>query len=315
MTPLLAAAVESVPAGAWAVGVSGGADSVALLRLLISRSDLSLHVVHLNHQTRGEESEEDARFVTGLAAQFGLPCTIDLRSNLERDVPDLPRNLSARYRQTRMTLFRRVVDEAILQGVLLAHHADDQAETILHRLLRGSGVAGLTGMSPDTVIGGLRCVRPLLGIGRETLRNWLAECGQSWREDPSNRSPKYLRNQLRVLIAGNPALSEALLQMGTACRSLRDWERSTIRPTSAPLSVEEVADLPRILARAKARSWLIAQGVSRGRIEPQSIDRLIAMCMDASTPARMPFSGMIVARRRGRIEVLPGETRTRETMG
>jgi tRNA(Ile)-lysidine synthetase-like protein len=313
MTPLLTAAVESVPPGAWAVGVSGGADSVALLRLLLSRSDLSLHVVHLNHQTRGHESEEDARFVAGLAAEFGLTCTIDHRSNLEREATDLPRNPSARYRRARISLFRRVIEDAKLKGVLLAHHSDDQAETILHRLHRGSGVAGLTGMSQDTVIGGLRCVRPLLGIRREALRNWLAECGQSWREDPSNRSPKYLRNQLRLLLGGNPAFSEALLQLGTACRSLRDWERSMIRPTSAVLSVEEIADLPSILARANARSWLIAQGVSRGNIEPQSVDRLIAMCTDASTPARMPFPGMIVARRRGKIEALAGRAGKRAT--
>jgi hypothetical protein len=156
-------------------------------------------------------------------------------------------------------------------------------------------------------------VRPLLGTRRQALRDWLAECGQSWREDPSNRSPKYLRNQLRVLLTGNSALSEALLQLGTACRSLRDWERSMIKPTSGPLSAEEVADLPNILARAKARSWLLARGVSRGRIDPQTIDRLIAMCIDASTPARMQFPGMIVARRRGRIEVLPGNIETRET--
>jgi tRNA(Ile)-lysidine synthetase-like protein len=285
------------------------------LRLLLSRSDLSLHVVHLNHQTRGEESDEDARFVAELAAEFGLACTIDQRSNLEREVAALPRNPSARYRRARIALFGRVVEDAKLNGVLLAHHADDQAETILHRLLRGAGVAGLTGMSPDSLIGGLRCVRPLLGIRREMLRNWLGEIGQSWREDSSNRSPKYLRNQLRVLLAGNPALSEALVQLGVACRSQRDWERSMIVPTSAGLNVKGMADLPNMLARANARSWMIAQGVISGKIEPRSIDRLIAMCVDASTPARMQFPGIIVARRRGRVEVVPGKTAMRGENG
>src|SRR4051812_40231332 len=80
----LQTAAQSVPAGRWAVGVSGGADSVALLLLLVARSDLMLHVVHLDHETRAGASTEDARFVAQLAAQLGLPCTLAARSDVER---------------------------------------------------------------------------------------------------------------------------------------------------------------------------------------------------------------------------------------
>jgi hypothetical protein len=222
---------------------------------------------------------------------------------MERDLPNLPRNPSARYRRLRIELFRRVVDQGNLNGVLLAHHADDQAETILHRLLRGSGVAGLTGMAQSSVIGGLRCFRPLLSVRRDLLREWLRECNQSWQEDPSNRSPKYLRNRLRALLAGDAELSHALLELGVACAALRDWERSAISPPGPALDVAEIADLPGILARANARSWLIANGVAPARIEPQTIDRLLEMCLDASTPARAQFpDGLLIARRGGVIE-------------
>src|SRR5688572_17488726 len=109
----LSDAVGAVAPGAWAVGVSGGADSVALLALLhdrlVRRGDLRLHVVHLNHQTRGESSDADARLVRDLAERRGLPCTVALRSDVEPGITKPPSNPSARYRAARLALFRRVV--------------------------------------------------------------------------------------------------------------------------------------------------------------------------------------------------------------
>jgi tRNA(Ile)-lysidine synthase len=298
----LADAVQSVPPGAWAIGVSGGADSIALLCLLAPRPDLSLHVVHLHHETRGGESDGDADFAIAMATRLGLPHTIERRSTMERSLSDLPRNPSARYRRMRIALFHRVVENHRLNGVLLAHHADDQAETILHRLLRGSGVRGLAGMSPNSVIGGVRCFRPLLGIRREALRQWLHERDQPWREDSSNRSPKYMRNRLRLLLQTNGALSDALLELAAASAALRNWQRSASLPVKPGLNLREIGDLPMLLARASARSWLIAQGVEPGKIEPHTIEQLLAMCLDASTPPRMQLpDGVEVGRRRGMI--------------
>jgi tRNA(Ile)-lysidine synthetase-like protein len=296
-------AVAWVPAGRWAVGVSGGADSVALLTLLRSRSDLSLHVAHLNHQTRGGESDGDAAFVADLAARLGVPCTIDDRERLEREAPNLQRNPSARYRRLRMALFDRVVREGEMNGVLLAHHADDQAETILQRLLRGSGYSGLAGMAGTSVIGGLRCVRPLLRVRRDDLRQWLHESNQPWRDDSSNASPKYLRNRLRRLLANDPSLRHALLELGSACASMRTWELSAIPAIVSSLDVRVIGNLPHILARAMARKWLMNVGVPPAMIEPETIARLLAMCLDASTPSRTQFpGGVAVARRKGKIE-------------
>src|SRR6266699_2229302 len=115
-------AIATIPPGAYAIGVSGGADSVALLTLLHSRRpDFRLHVVHLNHETRGPDSDADARLVQDLAAQLALPCTVARLSEitLTETIP----NPSARFRAARMALFARVVAEHNLNGVILAHHA------------------------------------------------------------------------------------------------------------------------------------------------------------------------------------------------
>src|SRR5256885_4366995 len=195
----LQSAIDSVPAGRWAVGVSGGADSVALLSLLRKRSDVSLRVVHLDHQTRGDASAQDARFVEMLAKQWEIPFEIARLDQVMPEIPDPPKNRSALFRAARLALFRRVVSDHNLAGVILGHHADDQAETILLRLLRGSSYTGLAGMSPRTTIGGLVVLRPMLDVPRAALRAHLHDLEQTWRDDQSNLSAQYARNRIRVL--------------------------------------------------------------------------------------------------------------------
>src|SRR5277367_431239 len=150
---------SSVTAGSWAVGVSGGADSVALLQMLsVRRKDLSLRVVHLDHELRGAQSEGDAKFVAELAGRLGWPCDVARRKEIEASLGKLPGNKSARYRAARLAFFRQVVRKRKLAGVMLAHHADDLAETVLHRLIRGAPVTGLTPMRTETEMDELRIV-------------------------------------------------------------------------------------------------------------------------------------------------------------
>lgn len=295
-------AVHWVPPGAWAVGVSGGADSVALLALLRQRGDLSLHVVHLDHQTRGQESDEDARFVQELAAHWSLPCTAARREQLETEVQNLPANPSARYRRLRLALFERVVADHSLQGVILAHHADDQAETVLQRLLRSSGPMGLTGMLPRTTVRELVVVRPLLSVRSEQLRVYLRGIDQPWRVDSSNESAAYLRNRLRRILCRFPHVFEALIELSRDCRRLRDWIRGAAPTLSERFAASQLADLPDLLARESARRWLIDRGVPADKAEPAVIARLLTMARDAASPARMQFPSRVLIRRsRGNI--------------
>jgi tRNA(Ile)-lysidine synthetase-like protein len=292
-------AIASVPAGPWAVGVSGGADSVALLSLLRRRKDLALHVVHLNHQTRGSESDADAAFVADVARQWTLPCTNAILAEIEAGQKHLESNPSARYRAARRRLLRQVVHQHQLGGVILAHHADDQAETVLHRLLRGSGWAGLAGMQSKTTLGDLVILRPMLSVPRDLLRSHLLETRQAWREDSSNASDKYLRNRLRRLLASQPQMAADLLALCAACRALRQWTISHAPLLSESFVSAELANLPDILALQSARRWLIARGLQPADADAPAAQRLLNMARDAATSPRQQFAKTLTVRRRG----------------
>ncbi len=304
MHPHFSEAIESVPAGAWGVGVSGGADSVALLSLLRSRADLKLHVLHLDHETRGEDSTADAAFVMELMDRWRVDGSIARRSLIEKGMTDLPANRSARFRAARLEFFHREVRARGLSGVLLAHHADDHAETIFHRLSRGSGVMGLAGMSPRTTIGGLTILRPLLGVRRAALRAYLQSIDQPWREDSSNTSNRYLRNRIRRVLDANESLHLPLIELASTCRALRSWARASAPKLEETFQVQVLQILPEILASESARLWLAARGVPKGEITPDVIARLLEMANDAASPPRQHFPGrLLVWRRRGMIGV------------
>jgi tRNA(Ile)-lysidine synthase len=177
------------------VAVSGGSDSVALLRILREASEyegIRLAVLHFNHGLRGTASEGDEQFVAALAAQLRVP----LFSGREA-VADVARakhwNLEDAARRLRYGFFAALVGEGRIDRVAVAHTADDQAETVLARVLRGTGPAGLAAIYP--VKG--HVVRPLVEVRRAELREYLNNLGQSWREDATNYDAGRLRSRLR----------------------------------------------------------------------------------------------------------------------
>jgi tRNA(Ile)-lysidine synthase len=161
------------------VGVSGGADSVALLRLLADlrrKLGIGIFVLHFHHQLRGADADEDERFVKDLAKDLQLDFVND-RADVAGEARRNALNLEDAARRLRYQFFASVAAARGLNRVAVAHTADDQAETVLAHLLRGTGLTGLAGIYP---VAGL-IVRPLLETRRDELRDYLSGLGQSWR--------------------------------------------------------------------------------------------------------------------------------------
>jgi len=302
----LAEAVRSLETGRYGVAVSGGPDSVALLMLLHRyRPDLYLHVIHLDHETRAGESALDARFVAELAQRLRLPCTMARRSDIEPRLRSRPANRSALYRAVRLELFRLTALRERLAGVVLAHHADDQAETVFHRLMRGAAPSALASMAPDTMIGGVRIIRPLLEIPRQWLRRYLLSIGQDWREDSSNASDVYLRNRIRRVLTGSAQLRQAALDLGRSAAALRQWLRTTAPRLPASVSLKTFQAIPPLLADEAARRWLADRGAPPEEITAKVVRRLLEMACDLASPSRQVFpGGIVVARRGGKIAAI-----------
>jgi tRNA(Ile)-lysidine synthase len=177
------------------VGVSGGADSVALFRLLEAlRKDLgiTLLILHFDHCLRGEESAADAQFVKSLACQYHVEFISDC-ADVSAFAKKQRLNLEDAARRLRYAFFESIVAGGRITRAAIAHTADDQAETVLARLLRGTGPSGLAGIYPT--LGAV--VRPLLDYRREQLREYLCALGQPWREDATNSDISRQRAQIR----------------------------------------------------------------------------------------------------------------------
>ncbi|HVB85617.1 MAG TPA: tRNA lysidine(34) synthetase TilS [Candidatus Dormibacteraeota bacterium] len=178
------------------VAVSGGADSVALLHLLSStrgKLGIQLLVVHFDHRLRGAESDADADFVSDLARSLAIPLVIG-REDVAAAVKQNKWNLEDGARRLRYAFFERVVRNGQATRIGVAHTADDQAETVLAHLIRGTGPTGLAGIHPV----GDFVVRPLLAIRREELRGYLRRQRQTWREDSTNLDEQRVRARIRA---------------------------------------------------------------------------------------------------------------------
>ena len=180
-------------------GVSGGGDSVALLCLLGDLRPglrLRLAAAHLHHGLRGAAADDDAAFVRALCDRLGV-ALVEGRADVAGEARAAGLSLEMAGRLARRRFLAEARDRTGACFIALAHQADDQAETLLMRLARGSGLLGAGGMSP---LGPDRIVRPLLGERRATLRAYLAERGQPWREDDTNAQPVAARNRLRLAV-------------------------------------------------------------------------------------------------------------------
>jgi tRNA(Ile)-lysidine synthase len=201
------------------VAVSGGSDSVGLLRALHALAPglgLELSVAHLDHGARGEAGRRDAAFVSELAGSLGLPC------DLGEWAPTRPAHFEADARRARYAWLTDVARGRGAAAVAVGHTRDDQAETILHRVVRGTGLRGLAGIPRRRPLAaGLTLVRPLLDVGRDDIRAYLAACGQPFRDDATNadvaRTRARIRHELLPRLAAdyNPKVADALVRLGS----------------------------------------------------------------------------------------------------
>ena len=272
------------------VAASGGPDSTALLRCLHtmrSEQRLTLHVAHLNHDFRGAEADHDAAFVQRLADSLGLPCSIDKQDPIgyqrERDVS----SFEQAAREMRYAFLSAVASSVGAAAIALGHTADDQAETVLLHLLRGSGLHGLRGMEevaewpwPEPRPGPL-LFRPLLGVTKADSAAYCRELGQTYREDSGNYLWRFTRNKVRIDLMPklareyNPRVREALTRLSRAAAEDADYieaELSRHWPGVASegsnyvsLSIPALSALhPALQRRALRRAYAGIAGDARG---------------------------------------------------
>lgn len=308
-------AIDRVPTGRWGVAVSGGADSVATLWLLSRRArqsgDLSLIVIHVDHELRGEASAGDAAFVSSLAQRLSLPIHLRTRTQLESAAvtpAEPPKRRSPAYlRWLRLNAYRDAVGAYGLRGVVLGHHADDLAETLAMRLLRGSPRSGTLGLAPVGVqqhISGVTLLRPMLQVRRARLRGLLHRARQPWREDASNADPRgSLRNRLRRLLVTKPGTTEALLRLASAAAGAERCLREATPVLPEKPTLEQLHRLPQVLRRRAVRAWLIARGLPQSDAGPAMVDAAMSVT-DAAGPRVVDLpGGLRLLRVQGRLQV------------
>lgn len=318
-----------------AVAVSGGADSVALLRVLLElRSELGivLAVAHFNHGLRGQESQADEAFVAELAKEhaFEFFCGHgDVRDHAFTG----KLGIEAAGRELRYRWLARLAVEQRFNALATAHTLDDQAETVMLKFLRGAGTRGLAGIYPVLGMENLRIVRPLLSVSRNEVEIYLESLHQNWREDESNRDRRFTRNRVRHDLLPllerefNPNIRALLSDAAEVSRAEEEYwqalvERQLVqrlkshdvalveRPISDTcqhrLLLEGFPDLPLALQRRLLKAFAEDAGLT---VDFEHIDKLLRCALGHLSKAELP-SGWLAERRGDYLELQSPESAT-----
>jgi tRNA(Ile)-lysidine synthase len=286
-----------LPEGAPVVAlVSGGADSVALLRLLADGAlgELGpLRVLHVNHMLRGAESDEDARFVEALCEHLSIDCSV-VAFDVAEHAREHALNLEDAGRRIRYRFAEEALDALCAQAgiqpregrIATAHHRDDRVETFLMRAITGAGAAGLSSIPFQRG----RIVRPLLECDRAAIREWLAGLGQEWREDATNADTARLRAYVRAEMIPvaeriNPAFRETLARSigilgdedALLARMAADFARdfAETKPGRVMFARDLMCTLDRAMARRTARAALAEAFPEASRLESSHIEAIV----------------------------------------
>ncbi len=318
----------NVPRGAaMVVGVSGGADSVALLHLLsglnLAGWSLRLHAAHLNHQLRGAEADADAEFAAQLARSLRVPVSVESADVTARAQAEGV-SIEQAGRTCRFEFFERVALQTGCELVALAHQADDQAETLLHRLVRGTGIRGLMGIRasrPIRVGSTIRIIRPMLSVRRGEIEQFLRDRNISFRVDSTNQASGYTRNVIRnevlPLLAErlNPQVVESLLRVAEQAGDLEHYLDELGEKSLPPLILESRKDhltldcdaldrKPKVIRSYVLRQAIRRLGVPEGDVRYDHLMRTLALAGDRSGSKTLHLpGGLRVTRAYGRLKM------------
>jgi tRNA(Ile)-lysidine synthase len=301
-----------------AIAVSGGADSVALLRLLAELKPelgIVLFAAHFNHQLRGEESEADQRFVENLCGQLRVELSCE-SAEVQSFSAQHRMSIETAARRLRYEFFERCMMSRRLDCVATAHTLDDQAETVLMKFTRGAGTRGLAGIFPRLETGHGAIIRPLLEIRRAELESYLKSLEQGWREDSSNRDLHHTRNRVRHCVLPvmetelNPSVRETLAEAAEIAREEeRFWEAESAKALhrvtrDGAILAGEFSLLPCALQR---RVVLAVAGPHKLQL---TFRHVVELCELASNEGAAECSlpeGWIARKQEGRLSFLPPE--------
>ena len=280
-----------------AVGVSGGADSVALLRALHQQSrelGLVLHVAHLHHGLRGAEADADLEFVRVLAEQLNLPFhshRVDTATESAARPGKPAESIEEAARRLRYRFFAELLSKESLNAIATAHTLDDQAETVLAKFLRGAWTEGLAGIAPK--LGGPEyAVRPLLAVTRAEIESYLSALGQAWCTDSSNSDTAFTRNRIRhellpQLESFNPRIRQHLTQMATLARD----EEAFLAAETARLAASLILPGRPVRGGGRAASEGLALDIASLAAQPIALQRRILRHVAARLGAAPDFPG------------------------
>ena len=299
------------------LGLSGGADSTALLYALMAlrpKFHFELTAAHVNHGLRGAESDRDEGFVRELCAGLGVPLVVERVCGLDPDAG----NLEARAREARYSALCAAAESAGADYVALAHQADDQAETVMLRLLRGAGVAGLGAMAEA---GPGRIIRPLLGVRRSTILSYLAGIGAAFVEDSTNAALRHDRNRLRHRLLPvlerdyAPGLTERMVGLAREMREVHDLlatlAQAALRDCLNDDGSLDLAGFNRLHPAVAAIAMRHFVALSAGSLEHFArlhVESLCALARGARPNGRLRLPGGWIAKRcYGRLVLVRGE--------
>lgn len=338
---LLQSVLYTVPSDRWpapgavlAIGASGGPDSTALAHLLQElnlqqRREWQLHLAHFNHGLRGPQSDADAEFVETLARGQGWAFTIEKHPAANppgtRHAGHLPEET---LRHRRYAFYERVLTRTRASVLAIAHHADDNAETILHRIIRGTGLRGLAGIPATRPIGSSgtqHLIRPLLRIRRAQILLYLSERKLAFCHDHTNESHEFTRNRIRNALLPelertyNPAVCEALLRLAQQSewvnsfldeqvqlrtgQTLISIESGDRNPRTVILDAAELLRQPHIMQTELVRRAISQTGAGHKKITFEHVLTILELARNNVSGKRLQLPGLIVSYDRKRLSL------------